>query len=91
MSFALLFVRSPKKINVHLCQNIPAFCRCLFKASATPRSENSGSDEELVLIKQQEQNKWQILSRVQMKSWAGEAWETVNCCAFLKSRLIGVC
>jgi hypothetical protein len=27
--------------------------------------------------------------RVQMKSWAGKALETVNCCAFLKRRLIG--
>jgi hypothetical protein len=25
-----------------------------------------------------------IVSRVQMKSWAGKALETVNCCAFLK-------
>jgi hypothetical protein len=31
------------------------------------------------------------ISRVQMKPWAGEALETVNCCAFLKRRLIGVC
>jgi hypothetical protein len=33
------------------------------------------------------------LSRVQMKSWAGKAldMETVNCCAFLKHRLIGAC
>jgi hypothetical protein len=31
------------------------------------------------------------LSRVQMKSWAGKALETVNCCAFLKRRLIGAC
>jgi hypothetical protein len=30
-----------------------------------------------------------FLSRVQMKSWAGKALETVNCCAFLKRRLIG--
>jgi hypothetical protein len=30
-----------------------------------------------------------ILSRVQMKSWAGKALETVNCCDFLKRRLIG--
>jgi hypothetical protein len=29
------------------------------------------------------------ISGVQMKSWAGEALETVNCCAFLKRRLIG--
>jgi hypothetical protein len=32
-----------------------------------------------------------LVSRVQMKSWAGKALETVNCCAFLKSKLIGVC
>jgi hypothetical protein len=25
------------------------------------------------------------------ESWAGEALETVNCCAFLKRRLIGAC
>jgi hypothetical protein len=31
------------------------------------------------------------ISRVQMKSWAGEALETVSCCAFLKRRLIGAC
>jgi hypothetical protein len=29
--------------------------------------------------------------RVQMESWAGKALETVNCCAFLKRRLIGAC
>jgi hypothetical protein len=27
----------------------------------------------------------------QMKSWAGEALETVNCFAFLKRRLVGAC
>jgi hypothetical protein len=32
-----------------------------------------------------------IASRVQMKSWAGKALETVNCCAFLERRLIGAC
>jgi hypothetical protein len=32
-----------------------------------------------------------VLSRVQMKSWAREALETVNRCAFLKRRLIGAC
>jgi hypothetical protein len=31
-----------------------------------------------------------FLSRVQIKSWAGEALETVNC-FFLKRRLIGAC
>jgi hypothetical protein len=31
------------------------------------------------------------ISRVQMKSWVGKALETVNCCTFLKRRLIGVC
>jgi hypothetical protein len=31
------------------------------------------------------------ISSVQMKSWAGKALETVNCCAFLKRRLIGAC
>jgi hypothetical protein len=30
------------------------------------------------------------ISRVQMKSWAGKALETVNCCTFLKRRLIGI-
>jgi hypothetical protein len=40
---------------------------------------------------------WQLwngvgfISRVQMKSWAGKALEIVNCCAFLKRRLIGAC
>jgi hypothetical protein len=33
----------------------------------------------------------QVVSSVQMKSWAGKALETVNCCAFLKRRLIGAC
>jgi hypothetical protein len=32
-----------------------------------------------------------FISRVQMKFWAGEALETVNCCASLKRRLIGAC
>jgi hypothetical protein len=32
-----------------------------------------------------------IISRVQIKSWAGKALETVNCCDFLKRRLIGAC
>jgi hypothetical protein len=32
-----------------------------------------------------------FVSRVQMKSWTGKALETVNCCAFLKRRLIGAC
>jgi hypothetical protein len=32
-----------------------------------------------------------LLPRVQMKSWAGKTLETVNCCAFLKRRLIGAC
>jgi hypothetical protein len=31
------------------------------------------------------------VSSVQMKSWVGKALETVNCCAFLKRRLIGAC
>jgi hypothetical protein len=30
-----------------------------------------------------------LVSRAQMKSWAGKALETVNCCTFLKRRLIG--
>jgi hypothetical protein len=33
----------------------------------------------------------QIISRIQMKSWARKALETVNCYAFLKRRLIGAC
>jgi hypothetical protein len=33
----------------------------------------------------------QKISRVQMKSWAGKALETVNCCDFLKRKLIGAC
>jgi hypothetical protein len=32
-----------------------------------------------------------IISGIQMISWAGEALETVSCCAFLKRRLIGAC
>jgi hypothetical protein len=41
-----------------------------------------------------ELKKWKMIakiSRVQMKSWVGKALETVNCCAFLKRRLIGAC
>jgi hypothetical protein len=34
-------------------------------------------------------NVYLIISRVQMKSWAGTALETVNCFAFLKRKLIG--
>jgi hypothetical protein len=32
-----------------------------------------------------------LISRVQMKSWAGKALESFNCCAFLKHRIIGAC
>jgi hypothetical protein len=32
-----------------------------------------------------------VTIKFQMKSWAGEALETVNCCAFLQRRLIGGC
>jgi hypothetical protein len=38
-----------------------------------------------------EKDKCSLISRVQMKSWAGKVLETVNCCAFLKRRLIGAC
>jgi hypothetical protein len=31
------------------------------------------------------------ISRVQMKSWAGKALETVNCYVFLERKLIGAC
>jgi hypothetical protein len=31
------------------------------------------------------------ISCVQMKSWAGKALETVNCCAFLERKVIGAC
>jgi hypothetical protein len=30
-----------------------------------------------------------FISRVQMKSWAGKALKTFNCCAFLQRGLIG--
>jgi hypothetical protein len=40
MSFALWFVQSPKKFNVHLCQKVP-FVLTYFQASAAPRPENS--------------------------------------------------
>jgi hypothetical protein len=39
ISFALEFVRSPKKFNVLLCQKVPA-----------PRPENSDSDEKDALF-----------------------------------------
>jgi hypothetical protein len=43
MSFALYFVRWPKKFDVHLYQKVPFVFDC-FEASAAPRSENSDSD-----------------------------------------------
>jgi hypothetical protein len=43
------------------------------------------------LTKQKKCEKEEIVSAVQMKSWAGKALETVNCCAFLKRRLIVAC
>jgi hypothetical protein len=43
MSFALLFVRSSKKFNMHLCQKV-SFVLAYFQASAAPRPENSDSD-----------------------------------------------
>jgi hypothetical protein len=39
----------------------------------------------------EKENSENVLSRVRMKSWARKALETVNCCAFLKRRLIGEC
>jgi hypothetical protein len=49
MSFVLLFVWSPKKFNVHLCQNVPFVLVC-FEASAAPRPEISDSDEKDALF-----------------------------------------
>jgi hypothetical protein len=48
-SFALYFVKSPKKFNVHLCQKVPFILAC-FQASAAPRPENSDSDEKHALF-----------------------------------------
>jgi hypothetical protein len=45
MSFALQFVRSPKKFNVH-CTSAK---KCLL-SSAAPRPENSDSDEKDALF-----------------------------------------
>jgi hypothetical protein len=36
-------------------------------------------------------NQQQMGKKYQMKSWAGKALETVNCCGFLKRRLIRAC
>jgi hypothetical protein len=47
MSFALQFVRSPKKFNVHLCLPFVLVC---FQASIAPRPENSDSDENDALF-----------------------------------------
>jgi hypothetical protein len=41
--FALYFVQSPKKFNVHLCQKVPL-------SSAAPRPENPDSDEKDALF-----------------------------------------
>jgi hypothetical protein len=49
MSFALYFVRSPKKFNVHHCQKVPFVLAC-FQASAAPRPDNSDSDEKGALF-----------------------------------------
>jgi hypothetical protein len=42
-------VRSPKKFNVHLCQNVHFVLSC-FQASAAPRPENLDSDEKDALF-----------------------------------------
>jgi hypothetical protein len=39
------------------------------------------------LTKQKKCEKEEIVSAVQMKSWAGKALETVNCFGFLKCKL----
>jgi hypothetical protein len=45
MSFALQFVRLPKKCNVHLGQKVPFVLVC-FQISAPPRLENPDSDKK---------------------------------------------
>jgi hypothetical protein len=42
-------MRSPKKLNVHLCQKVPFVLAC-FQTSAAPRPENLGSDEKDALF-----------------------------------------
>jgi hypothetical protein len=49
MIFALLFVWSPKKFNVHLCQKVPFVLVC-FQVSAAPRPEISDSDKKDALF-----------------------------------------
>jgi hypothetical protein len=49
MSFALWFVRSPKKFNVHLGQKVSFLLAC-FHISAAPRLENPDSDEKDALF-----------------------------------------
>jgi hypothetical protein len=43
------YVRSPKKINVHLCQKVPFVVAC-FQPSAAPRPENPDLDERDALF-----------------------------------------
>jgi hypothetical protein len=44
----------------------------------------------LIFLMFQQIDTGQYISRVQMKSWAEKALETVNCCAFLKRSMLTV-
>jgi hypothetical protein len=45
----MMFVRSPKKFNVNVCQKVPFVLAC-FQASAAPRPENLDSKEQDALF-----------------------------------------
>jgi hypothetical protein len=49
MSFALYFVKSPKKFNAHLRQKVSFVIAC-FQASAAPQPQNSDSNEKHALF-----------------------------------------
>jgi hypothetical protein len=49
MSFALSFVRLPKKFNMHLDQKVPFVLAC-FQVSAPPRLANPSSEKKDALF-----------------------------------------
>jgi hypothetical protein len=49
------------------------------------------SNNNFFLVEEMVEKPRNISIARQMKSWDGKALETVNCCAFLKRRLIGAC
>jgi hypothetical protein len=49
------------------------------------------SNNNFFLVEEMVEKPRNISIARQMKCWTGKALETVNCCAFLKRRLIGAC